>query len=209
MSEVGLPPRARYATLAAIALGMMVSVGSCQDVHIALNAETLTIPDVELSGLEQLSADPKVLKAAQRAAMHAQLYAIETMGFGRVVLLALLSLAASTVCVWGLRVRWPGGARRTLALKISSFGALGAAVLGAMDGGQQLVIVKRGAEAMALALGPTLPTMPDLSYLSFAVTVATAAKVLVVVGGFLFVSAVYRSPSVVEAASKLDAVESD
>jgi hypothetical protein len=199
-----LPNPLRYATLATIALGAIVSFGSIQGMRLAFVVDELNVSDGETPFFNKLTPNPEAYSAAQRAQGVAIRGAIEGMRWPRVAILFGLSSATALVFVAALRLRWPSGLHRAGLAMLLSRAATGAAVLRTLDGAQELVIVRAAVAGYEKALREHQVDLADsgatLTIFSFGSVVTT----LVVVGLFLAASSYFKSERIQQTFLLLD-----
>jgi hypothetical protein len=199
-----LPNPLRYATLATLTLGVMVSFGAIQGMRLAFFAEELESSAGETPLLNKLTPNPEAFSAAQRAQGAAMRSAITGMRWPRVAILFGLSSAAALVFVSALRLRWPSGVRRTGLASLLGRAAVVAAVLRTLDGAQDLVIVRASVEAYekvllekGVALANAGATMPLFSGASIVTTA-------LITGLFLLAANYFRSERILQTFELLD-----
>ena len=152
MNPAAPPPYFRQVVLAAVVLGMLVSVSSAQESALAMSVESLHPPDISEIPFRGLLPFTKEQEAAFKAQERAKLSAMESMATPRAIVLVLLSTMSVIVLVSSLQIRWHEGPPPVGLAKRLGLAAILSAVLRTMDGAQQLVIVRRAAEASGKAL---------------------------------------------------------
>lgn len=199
-----LPNPLRYATLATLTLGAMVSCGSVQGMRLAFVADEMDVSAGETPLLNKLTPNPVAYAAAQRAQGIAIRNSIEGMRWPRAAILFVLSGAAALVFVSALRLRWPSGVQRVGLAKLLSNAAMVAAVLRTLDGAQDLVIVRAAVAAYEKALlehhvdpGEAGATMAVFSGASVLTTVVVTAL-------FVVASNYFKSERIVQTFELID-----
>jgi len=199
-----LPNPLRYATLATLALGAIVSFGAVNNLRLAISIEEFDVSLAESPTLNKLTPNPVAWGVAQRAQAVAFRNAIEGMRWPRVLVLLALSSTAAAVFVSALRLRWPAGIVRARLALFLSRAALVAAVTRTLDGAQELVIVRAAARAFEKSLleqqvDPQLAG-PSLEVFTGASIVTTVA----VVALFVVVSNYFRSERIQQTFELID-----
>ncbi|MDX2015216.1 MAG: hypothetical protein SFW67_33795 [Myxococcaceae bacterium] len=199
-----LPTPLRFATMATLALGVMVSFGAVQGMRLAFFADEIDSSAGETPFLNTLTPNPEAFSAAQRAQGAAMRSAIAGMRWPRVAILFGLSSAAAMVFVSALRLRWPSGVRRLGVAQLLGRSAVVAAVLRTLDGAQELVIVRASVAAYEKVLsergvelanaGATLPLFSGASIVTTALVTAL----------FLVASNYFRSERILQTFELLD-----
>lgn len=198
-----LPTPLRYATLATLALGAIVSFGSVQGLRLAFVAEELDVSAGETPFFNQFTPNPAAFAAAQRAQGVAIRNALEGMRWPRVAVLFGLSSAAALVFVSAVRLRWPSGVHRGGLSTLLARAAVGAAVLRTIDGAQELVIVRAAVAAYERALSEhQLAAGAEATRAVF--SAASVATTLAVTGLFLAASNYFGSERVQQTFALLD-----
>lgn len=146
------PPLLRLFLLVAVGLGVMVSISAAQEAATVMSIETIAPHDFSLGPLKGLISLSKEQEAALKAQERATLSAIESMAPARTLVLGLLAASAMVVFLTSLQIRWSAEAPPAKLAKRLGVAALASAVLRTLDGAQQLVIVRRAAEANGRAL---------------------------------------------------------
>lgn len=204
----GLPRRLRYLILATLTLGTLVSWNSWNETVEAAIADSVELVEPNFSGFEGAALSPQVLQAMFKAGQGARLGVIRSMRAPRMIVLLVLAFSAMLTATLSLRLRWPGMARREDAATIVGWGALVAALARAMDGGQQLVIVQRSAEAMLKAASAQPQLSPDvlevMASTKALVAGATIAHTLVILVGFVVVWRVFGAEQTKALLRRLD-----
>ena len=201
-----LPTPVRYATLAAIALGAIVSFSAARELPLVIASPTIDTPEMDLGPFKALVSDEKTVREAGKAAFRAQLTAIESMRLSRSIILLALSTSAALVFVAALRIRWPGGVTRRGVSKLLGVSAVASALLRTLDGAQLLVIVRRGIVALDKVIARSAATelqMPVELNLAIYSAVSIALTVFVV-ALFLLLGAYFRSSRVQDVFAALD-----
>ena len=148
----GSPPLIRPFLLAAVGLGVMVSISAAQEAATVMSVETITPHDFSLGPLKGLISLSKEQEAALKAQERATLSAMESMATTRALVLGFLAASAMVVFLTSLQIRWSVEFPPARLAKRLGGAALASAVLRTLDGAQQLVIVRRAAEANGRAL---------------------------------------------------------
>lgn len=188
-----LPNPVRYATLATLALGAIVSFGALQGIGRAFTIDEMDVRAGETPFLNKLTPNPEAYAAAQRAQGVAFRNSLENMRWLRVAVLFGLSSAAALVFVSALRLRWPSGIHRARLATLLSRAALGAAVLRTLDGAQELVIVRAVATAWDKTLAEHHVEAADAGVTTPVLSAASVTTTLVVTGLFVLASNYFRS----------------
>lgn len=188
-----LPNPVRYATLATLALGALVSFGAISNLRLAFSAEELDVTAAETPLFNKLTPNPEAYSAAQRAQAVAMRNAIEGMRWPRVAVLFLLSGAAAMVFVSALRLRWPAGTPRAGVSVLLSRAAVVTAVLRTLEGAQELVIVRAAVTAYERALAAQHVDLAQAGPTMAIVSAASVVTTATVTGLFLAASSYFRS----------------
>ncbi len=199
-----LPTPLRYATLATVALGAIVSFGSIQGMRLAFVAEEMDVSAGETPFFNKLTPNPEAYAAAQRAQGIAIRNSIESMRWPRIAVLFGLSAATALVFVSALRLRWPSGIQRSGLALLLSRAAVGAAVFRTLDGAQELVMVRAAVSAYEKALKEH---HVDLGEAEATMTIFSAGSVMttmVVIGLFLLASNYFRSERIQQTFELID-----
>jgi hypothetical protein len=177
-----LPNPLRYATLAALALGAMVSFGAVSNLMMTFSIEEFDVSRSETPALNKLTPNPVAWGVAQRAQGAAYRSAVEQMRWPRALVLFGLAGAAALVFISALRLRWPAGVGRTKLSLLLSRSAIASAVFRTLEGAQELVIVRSAAAAFERSLieqkvdpalaGPSLQVFTGASVLTTAAVTA-------------------------------------
>lgn len=199
-----LPNPLRYATLATLALGAIVSFGAVNNLRLAISIEDFDVSLAESPTLNKLTPNPAAWGVAQRAQAVAYRNAIEGMRWPRAIILLGLSSAAAAVFVSALRLRWPAGVVRARLTLFLSRAALVAAIARTLDGAQELVIVRAAARAFEKSLieqnvdaqlaGPSLEAFTGVSLVT---TIAVTAL-------FVTVSSYFKSERIQQTFALID-----
>lgn len=201
-----LPGAVRFAALAAVALGALVSFSAARELPLVLASADLDTPELDLGPFRAFVVDEKTVRDAGKAAFRAQLSAIESMKGTRSVILLALSTSAALVFVAGLRLRWPGGIARRGVARLLGVSAAVSALLRTLDGAQALVIVRRGTAALdrvlASSASPELQLPPGLNVALY--SALSVGLTVTVVGLFLALGAYFRSARITELFANLD-----
>lgn len=192
------PPLLRMILLAAIGLGVMVSVSAAQEAALAMTVESITPRELSLGPLKGLLPITKEQEAALKAQERATLSAIEAMATPRAIVLGLLAISALVVFVTSLQIRWSMDAPPAALARRLGVAALASAVLRTLDGAQQLVIARRAAEANGRALlgagTPDAETMVAMT--RTVVSVVSVGWTLLIVAFFVALGTYVRSSKV-------------
>lgn len=199
-----LPNPLRYATLATLALGAIVSFGAIQGMRLAFVAEEMDVSAGETPFFNKLTPNPEAYAAAQRAQGVAIRNSIENMRWPRIVVLFALSSAAALVFVSALRLRWPSGVQRSNLARLLSRAALVTAVVRTLDGAQELVIVRAAVAAYEKALKEHQVDLSDAGATTIVFSGASIVTTIVVTGLFLAVSSYYRSERIQQTFQLID-----
>lgn len=147
-----LPGPLRFALLALVTVGALVSFGAARDVSMVLTINSPAPVEGSEAALPGLGLSPQAQRAVWLAMVSGLRGAVASMTGSRVVIAMLLSSAASLVFVLALRLRWTTmGVRTPLAVLLGRV-AVAAAVLRTLDGAQQLAIARTTAEEVSKAL---------------------------------------------------------
>lgn len=199
-----LPNPVRYATLATLALGAIVSFGGLQGIGRALTVAEMDVSAGETPFLNKLTPNPEAFAAAQRAQAVAFRNSVENMRWPRVAVLFGLSAAASLVFVSALRLRWPSGVQRSNLAKLVSRAAIAAAVLRTLDGAQELVIVRAVANAWDKTLAQHQVEAADAGVTTGVLSAASVGTTVVVTGLFVLAANYFRSERIQQTFVLLD-----
>lgn len=198
-----LPGPIRAFSLAAMLFGALVSFGAVRDAAAAANASTATMPELDLGFARGLVRDEAVLLESVREAFRAQMRTLEGMRGSRMVILAILSTAASVVCVAGARIRWPSGPRRLAMARILAQSALVAAVARTLDGAQSLIVARAGVVA-ALRRMSTAEAEAAADIQMALVTGGSLALTATIIAGFLLLRRAAGSERLTAALEAID-----
>ena len=182
----------------AIGLGALVSLSAAQESAVAMSVEGLSPKEVSLGPLAGVLSLSKEQLAALRAQERATLSAIESMAVPRAVVLGFLAASTLVVFVTALQIRWsPETPPASLARRMGTV-AIASAILRTLDGAQQLVIVRRAAEANGRALlGSGTPDIETAIGVTRAlVSVVSVGWTALIVGLFVVLGTYFRSPKV-------------
>jgi hypothetical protein len=192
------PPLMRVVLLLALTLGVMVTASAAQGAILALNVESVTLPDADLGPFKAFIPYAREQEVAMKAQQHATLNAIEQMGAPRVLVLALLGTITLLIFLTTLQIRWSVEVPEvTLARRLGGL-AIAAAVLRTIDGAQSLVIERRSLEAFGKALlASGIPeAAQSLEFTSAITSVASIGWTATVVTLFIAVSTYFQSEKV-------------
>jgi hypothetical protein len=191
-------PRFRMALLGTLAVGVLTSASALQGAAIAFSVEQLTAPQPTLGPLARVIPYAREQEAALKAHEQARLAAIESMASSRALVLSLLALGGLLLFLGAAQIRWAEEAPWVGLADRLAWVATGAAVLRTVDGAQELVIVRRAADASTRALArlevPDAVAAGELSRALF--TVLSVGWTAAVVALLLGLSAYFRSPGV-------------
>jgi hypothetical protein len=199
-----LPTPLRYATLATLTLGVLVSFGAVQGMRMAVFADELDSSAGETPFLNTLTPNPEAFSAAQRAQGAAMRSTISGMRWPRAGILFGLSAAAAMVFVSALRLRWPSGVRRHGVAQLLGRSAVVAAVLRTLDGAQELVIVRASVAAYEKVL---VDRSVELANAGATMTLFSGASVVttaLVTSLFLLAANYFRSERILQTFELLD-----
>jgi hypothetical protein len=194
-----LPTPLRYATLATLTLGVLVSFGAVQGMRMAVFADELDSSAGETPFLNTLTPNPEAFSAAQRAQGAAMRSAISGMRWPRAGILFGLSAAAAMVFVSALRLRWPSGVRRHGVAQLLGRSAVVAAVLRTLD-----VIVRASVAAYEKVL---VDRSVELANAGATMTLFSGASVVttaLVTSLFLLAANYFRSERILQTFELLD-----
>jgi hypothetical protein len=188
----------RAVLMLALTAGLLVSVSAAQDAALAMSVDSITPPELSLGPLRDFVPYAKEQEAALKAQERATLSAIENMAGPRTVLLVLLAASSMLVFLTAMQVRWSVEQPHVrLARRLGVLGLV-AAALRTLDGAQQLVMARRGAEASGKVL--LAAKVPDAeATVAFTRALASLASVgwtVLIVAMFFGISAYFRSPQV-------------
>lgn len=191
-------PLLRFALMAAVVAGAMVSFSAARGVAVALTAQSMPTSDFSFGRFRTVIPYAKEQEEAVRAQERATLNAIEGMSTSRVMILMALSSAASLVFVASLRLRWTVNAPKASVARLLGGSAFVAAVFRTLDGAQELVITRAAITASGKAL--IAAAVPDAeAQASLALAMSTFVSVgwtAFVVGLFVLLGTYFRSDKV-------------
>lgn len=147
-----LPNPVRYATMAALALGAIVSFGAVSNLMMTISIEEFDVSRAETPTLNKLQLNPAAWGTAQRAQAVAYRNAIEGMRWPRAGTLLGLASAAALVFVSALRLRWPTGVGRARLSTLLARAAVATAIFRTLEGAEELVIVRAAGAAFERSL---------------------------------------------------------
>lgn len=187
-----LPWHARAALVTCTLLAALVGLGASEDLM-----RLRRLSEIELLLPRSALIPPEVVQKAEAVA-RASLFGMRG---SRMTILVLLSIACTVTFIAVLRLWRPLGLPRAGVLRLTSFTALGCALLRTIDGAQQAVVFRRIATALAQGLASGAVPVPGdpetvkmmtrvLPDLEVAVRVAWT---LVVAGTFVALSQYFRS----------------
>ncbi len=188
----------RLLLLVAVGLGVMVSISSAQEAAMVMSVESIGPHDFSLGPLKGLIPLSKEQESALKAQERATLSAMEAMATPRAMVLGLLAASSMIVFLTSLQIRWSSEAPPAALARRLGVLALATAVLRTLDGAQQLVIVRRAAEANGRALiASGVADAETVAAMTHAlVSVVSVGWTALVVGVFVVLGTYFRSPKV-------------
>ncbi len=199
-----LPNPLRYATLATLTLGAMVSCGSVQGMRLAFGTDEMDVTAGETPFFNKFTPNPEAYAAAQRAQGVAIRNSIEGMRWPRAAILFVLSGAAAMVFVSAMRLRWPSGVQRVGLARLLSNAALVAAVLRTLDGAQELVIVRAAVAAYEKTLAEHHVDLAGAGATMAVFSGASVVTTVVVTALFVVASNYFKSERIVQTFELID-----
>lgn len=188
----------RVALLAAMGLGMMVSASSAQEAAVAMSVESITPRELALGPFSSVLTLSRAQQEALKAQERATLSAIESMATPRALVLGFLAASTLVVFIAALQLRLTLDAPSLVLARRLGLAALASAVLRTMDGAQQLVIVRRAAEASGRALlgAGGADTEAAIAMTQTLVSIVSVGWTAFVVALFVVLGSYLRSPKV-------------
>ena len=189
-----LPSSYRWALVAAVVLGFQVALAAAFDVQAALNHdEPLSMTGSE-AALPNLGLSPLSQRQVVLAAVSGYRGALEGMLPWRTASSALLAIAAGLVFFFSMRLRVSMEGRAAAALLLGR-AAIAAAALRAIDGAENLVLVRNTFDEMGKAF--VREGLADASAMTEALTavasVLSGAWTLLIVAGFVTLGNYFRA----------------
>jgi hypothetical protein len=182
----------------ALGTGVLLSASASQGAAVAFSVKELKAPEPSLGALARIVPYAREQEAALKVQEQARLSAIEAMATPRGLLLSLLALGGVLLFLGAAQVRWAERAPWVGLADRLAWVAQGTAVLRTLDGAQELVIVRRAAEASSRALErlgvPEAAAAGELT--RGLVTLVSVGWTALVVGLLVGLGAYFRSPSV-------------
>lgn len=180
------PSSYRWALVAAVVLGFQVALAAAFDVQAAINHDEPPPMTGSEAALPNLGLSPLSQRQVVLAAVSGYRGALEGMLPWRFASSALLAIAAGLVFFFGMRLRVSMAGRAASALLLGR-AALAAAALRAIDGAENLVLVRNTFEEMGKAF--VREGLADASAMTEALTavasVLSGAWTLLMVAGFV------------------------
>lgn len=199
-----LPTGLRYATLATLAVGAIVSFGAVSNLRLALSAEALDITAAETPLLNGLTPNPEAYARAQRAQGAALRNTIEAMRWPRIGVLFVLAAASAMVFVSAMRLRWPAGTTRAGVTVLMARAALVTGIVRVLEGAQDLVIVQAAVTAYERVLIEQHVELPGGPSMKTLFSVGSVVTTLAVTALFLAASRYFQSARVQQTFALVD-----
>ena len=195
-----MPRVLRLALILAGALGALVSFGAARDVAITLSAKTVVPKAIPLGSFSEWIPNPEAHQEAMKAQQAAMLAAIESMATPRLFILMALSTVTTFMVIAAIRLRWSPEVPRTAMARLLGGASIAAAILRTIDGAQELVINRNGAEASGQALIAAQIADAEVQA-NMAVTVISGISIVwtaAIVGVLVILGQYFRSPRMAE-----------